>query len=72
MVLCETLPGVPEGCDGYSCPRRWAELVHCLAAAIPHMLLEPDDTGSSSLHMCLYIYIYTHIYKAPSGAQPPL
>jgi len=54
------------------CPGCWAELAHCLAAALPHVLLEPDDSGSSSLHMCFYIYIHTYIYKAPSGAQSPL
>lgn len=51
-----------ESCDGYCCPGCWAELVHCLAATLPHVLLKPDNSGSSSLHMCLCIYIHTHTF----------
>lgn len=46
----------------YCCLGCRAELVPCLAAALPHMLLEPDDPGNFSLHMSLYIYIYTHTF----------
>lgn len=53
------------------CSPGWqAELGHCLAAALPHVLLEPDDSGSSSFQLCIYIYVYAGVFLHGSLGSP--
>lgn len=79
MIALEWLGEPAEGWESTWCGMKCSlELERAvmgtavLDAALLHVLLEPDDSGSFSLHMCWYIYIHTHIYKAPSGAQSPV
>lgn len=79
MIVLESLGEPAEGWGstycGMKCSLEFKRAVMgtaVLDAALPHVLLEPDDPGSFSFHICWYIYIHTHIYKAPSGAQSPV